>query len=57
MFTILKYITTALNTFFIAVLLFFMHRLRWSDPDDRASIIGFTAMSLAYMASVIAMWT
>ena len=57
MLTICKYITTALNIFFIAVLLYFMHRMRWSDPDDRASIIGFSAMGLAYMASIILMWS
>lgn len=55
MYTV-KIITTILNIIFFLLVLFFMRPLKWSNQDERFSIVGFWMMAITNILSIICMW-
>lgn len=50
---ILRYITITLNIIFLVILAFFVRDLRWSDPEQRGSMIGFGYMMVTLFLNIV----
>lgn len=51
--SLLKSITIVLNVVMFVALLYFASGLRWSEEQDRASIVGFGIMITTVVLSVV----
>lgn len=49
---VLRFITITLDVVFLFMLSFFMRGLRWSEPEERISLIGFGWMMLAFILNI-----
>ena len=54
--TILKTLITILNLVLISLFAFFSRKLRWNEPLDRSSIIGFGMMAALVAVNTIFVW-
>ena len=52
MFGILKFVAIVLNFVFTVILGWFASGQRWSDPEGRPAIIGFSLMAIAYVLDI-----
>lgn len=53
---VLKIITTILNLIFALIMIFFQNNLKWSNKQDRPSIIGFWGIVILYFQNIFCMW-
>lgn len=52
----LKIVVTFLDVMLLMIFYLFSRNLKWSDLNDRWSIIGFSITNLVYLANIGLIW-
>ncbi len=49
-----KIVTTTFNVIMMCIIFFFMREISWEE--DKASVVGFSAMQFLYLMNTFCMW-